>query len=111
MAQSERAAARQLCTRWPTARFVLLLPLAASGAGQQQKDTTPLVAVTNLKSLHLSASVAKDVSEDLWKSPLISLSKISVLQMCLHYFSNLIYCRLKNVRLLYRCSYMFIHIL
>lgn len=63
MAQSERAAARQLCTCWPTARFVLLLPLAASGAGQQQKDTTPLVAVTNLKTLHLSASVAKDMSK------------------------------------------------
>lgn len=82
MARSERAAARQRCTRWPTARFVLLLPLAASGAGQQQKDTTPLVAVSNLKSLHLSASVAKDISEDLWKSPLVSHSNISVLQMC-----------------------------
>lgn len=82
MARSERAAARQRCTRWRAARFVLLLPLAASGAGQQAKDTTPLVAVTTLKSLHLWASVAQDVSEDLWKSPLVSLSHLSVLQMC-----------------------------
>lgn len=43
--------------------FVSLLPLAASGAGLQQKDTTLLATVTDVKSLHLpcfSASVAKE---------------------------------------------------
>lgn len=78
MARSEQAAARQRCTCWPTAHFVTLLPLAGSGAGEQQKDATPLV--TGRKSLHLS-----DKSEHLLK-PLVQ----TIMQVQLHIYSHII---------------------